>query len=293
MFDQPTNDQPPAPKPKRIHPLEASIPSQPVTPPPHEGSQRGTLHIRVVKPYITYALIGINIFIFIMAFYILTPQQANDIYRWGANNHREVLQGGQYHRLLSAMFLHASISHVILNMYSLYIIGATIERFFGYLRFLAVYFLGGLAGSVLSVILNPPLVTSVGASGAIFAIFGAQYIYLYKHRKLLGEMGKQQMRQLLIIGGLNFAVGIISTFNFEGGVSIDNWGHLGGLIGGLIVAWFISPLFLLQKHPTNENAFEVVDVNPLENHYTNLLLYGSGLMVIIIIGTFFARGGFG
>ncbi|MCU0479899.1 MAG: rhomboid family intramembrane serine protease [Anaerolineae bacterium] len=289
MFDQPTNDQPPAPKPKRPHPLEV--------PPIPEASQptrqRGMLHIRVVKPYLTYGLIAVNVAIFITAFYIISLQQFNDLYRWGANNHREVLQGGQYHRLVTAMFLHGSSAHIIFNMLSLYFIGTTIERFFGHIRFGLIYVLGGLSGSVLSVLLNPPLVTSVGASGAVFAIFGAQYIFWHRHRKLFGETAKQQMRQLILIGGMNFAVGILSTFDLgEGAVSIDNWGHLGGLLGGLAVAWLISPNFLLEKHPTQENAFSAVDMNPLKAHYTNLILYGAGLMAVLVIGTFFARGGF-
>jgi rhomboid protease GluP len=287
MFNQPTNDQPPAPKPKRPHPLEEPLPPEPTTPP----RQRGVLHIPVAKPRFTYILIGINVLIFIGM--MIFPQQAESIYEFGANNHREVLQGGQYHRLLTAMFLHGSIAHVALNMYSLYIIGVTIERFFGNMRFLAVYFLGGLAGSILSVLLNGENVFSVGASGALFAVFGAEIIFLYKHRKLFGEMGKQQLRQLIVIAGINFAIGIISTLDLNaGGVVIDNWGHFGGFAGGLLLAWFISPLFLLEKHATNENEFVVVDVNPLMTHYTNLLLYGSGLMVVLIIGTFFARGGF-
>lgn len=290
MFDQPTNDQPPAPKPKRPHPLEVP----PITEAPQPTRPRGMLHIRVVKPYITYGLIAVNVAIFITAFYIISVQQANDLYRWGANIHLDVLQGGQYHRLVTAMFLHGSSAHIIFNMLSLYFIGTTIERFFGHIRFALIYVLGGLSGSVLSVLLNPPLVPSVGASGAVFAIFGAQYIFWYRHRKLFGETAKQQLRQLIIIGGMNFAVGILSTFDLaESGVSIDNWGHLGGLLGGLAIAWLISPNLLLEKHPTQENAFSAVDMNPLKAHYTNLILYSGGLMAVLVIGTFFARGGFG
>jgi len=291
MFDQPTNDQPPAPTPKRPHPLEAPPPV--IQPPQTQPRQRGMLHIRVVTPYITYGLIGVNVAIYILVFYILSPQQAYDLYLWGANNHREVLQGGQFHRLVTSMFLHGSLEHIIFNMLSLYFIGSTVERFFGHIRFALVYILGGLAGSVLSVLLNPPLVPSVGASGAVFAVFGAQYIFWYRHRKLFGETAKQQLRQLVIWGGLNFAVGIISTFNLNpGAASIDNWGHLGGLLGGLIVAWLISPNFLLERDVTEPNKFNAVDMNPLKDHYTNLILYSSGLMTIIVIGTLFARGGF-
>ncbi|MCL4255172.1 MAG: rhomboid family intramembrane serine protease [Anaerolineae bacterium] len=294
MFDQPSTDQPPAPKPKRPHPLE--VPDKPIS----ESSEtpprpRGTLHIRVVKPYVTYGLMAVNIAIFIFMFYLATPMQTFDIYRWGASNHIDVFQGGQYHRLITAMFLHGSPEHIVFNMLSLYFIGTTVERFFGHVRFAIVYILGGLTGSVLSAVLNPPLVTSVGASGAVFAIFGAQYVFWYQHRKLFGETARQQLRQLVIFAGMNFAVGILSTFNLgEGQVRIDNWGHLGGLLGGLALAWLISPNLLLERHTEGEEyRFKAVDVNPLQQHYINLILFASGLMTAVVIVTFFARGGFG
>ncbi len=294
MFDQPSTDQPPAPKPKRPHPLEVpdALLSQSSEAPPRP---RGTVHIRVVKPYVTYGLMAVNIAIFIFMFYLATPMQIFEIYHWGASNHIEVFQGGQYHRLISAMFLHSSAVHIIFNMLALYSIGTTVERFFGHVRFAIIYILGGLTGSVLSAILNPPLVTSVGASGAVFAIFGAQYVFWYRHRKLFGEAAKQQLRQLVIFAGINFAVGIISTLNLgEGQVRIDNWGHLGGLLGGLALAWLISPNLLLERYTEGEeNRFKAVDVNPLPQHYTNLILFVSGLMAVVVIATFLARGGFG
>lgn len=288
MFDQPASDQPPAPKPKRPHPLEVRTPGPTENPRP-----RGMLHIRVVKPYITYGLMVVNIAIFIVAFYILTPRQVLDLYLWGANNHIEVLQGGQYHRLFTSIFLHNSPEHIIFNMFALYFIGTTVERFFGHIRFIIIYILGGLAGSVMDVVLSQPMVMSVGASGAIFAIFGAQYMFWYQHRKLFGETARQQLRQMAIFAAINFGVGIISSLNLgEGQVHISNWGHLGGVLGGLSLAWWISPNFLLEKQPDSENTFKGVDVNPLPQHYTNLIFFASGLMAVLVVATFFARGGF-
>src|SRR5690606_30425031 len=114
----------------------------------------------------------------------------------------EVLVQGQYHRLFTAMFLHAGLLHIFFNMYALYLFGSILEPLFGHLRFIIIYLLGGLTGSVLSVVLgdpNPPFAqmvfagASVGASGAVFAIFGAEMVFIYRHRALLGERGRAQL----------------------------------------------------------------------------------------------------
>ncbi len=278
-------------KPRRVHPLEDKTPQPPDNPPPEKDPQRQrvTLHIPVVTPIVSYTLIGINIMIFITAFYLIPNEQLNQLYDWGANNQQAVLQFGEYHRLLSAMFLHGSLAHIAFNMYALFVIGQTVERFFGHVRFLVVYFLGGLAGSLLSVILNGPQVFSVGASGAVFAIFGAEMVFIYKHRKLLGEMGRAQLRQLIVIAGINFLFGFATSFG-SAGVRIDNWGHVGGLIGGLAVAWMIGPVFLVKRHPENHAALITEDSNPLEQQYQPLLILTSMLLAVLIVATMLVRG---
>jgi rhomboid protease GluP len=282
------NDQRPG-KPRRPHPLEQG----PEPPPPPEDPDeprrnRVMLHIPVVRPYLTYALIAINVAIAFLVFFVLSPAQQQEVYTWGASNQRAVLEFGEYHRLLTAMFLHGSLPHILFNMYALWIIGQMVEGFFGHVRFALVYFLGGLGGSVLSVLLNPPAVTSVGASGAVFAIFGAEMVYLYQHRKLLGQAAKMQLRQLLIIAGINFGYGILTTLN-PGGVNIDNWGHVGGLIGGLTLTWLIGPIFIVRRHPSHHGALAAEDINPLERRTQPVLIYISALLAILIVATLLAR----
>ena len=252
---------------------------------------RVLLRMPVVKPRAVWALIGLNAIIYFIAVYVLNNDQLNDLYDWGANNRYYVLELGEYHRLLSAMFLHSPVTpmHILFNMYALYAIGITIERFFGHVRFLLIYFLGGLAGSILSVILNPSSISSVGASGAVFAIFGAEMVFLYKHRKLFGQMARHQLTQLVIVAILNFAIGIGTSLTASDGIKIDNWGHVGGFIGGLALTWLICPILLPKRHPTQENALTIEDFNPLEKNTQNIMAFISALLGILVIGTFLAR----
>lgn len=295
---------------RRPHPLER----QPAPPPPPDRDpetgqprQRAILHIPTVKPTVTYALIAINILIFVVR--ALSPSLNLQFFEWGASNPVLVLQNGEYYRLFSAMFLHASIytfngqfalqnsMHLIFNMYALYVIGTSLEGLFGHRRFALIYLLGGLGGSVLSAVLSPPQVFSVGASGAVFAIFGAEFIYLYRHRRLLGQAGRNQMRALIWLAVINFGFGILSTTS-SAGPNIDNWAHLGGMLGGLALTWFIGPIYITRTHPDLPRVSDgsrpvellAVDVNPLAKRYWMLSAYASVLLVVLIVASWLVRG---
>jgi rhomboid protease GluP len=281
MLNEPSKDK----KPRRPHPLEAPPPKP--DPEKYRG-QQVTLHMPVSKPYAVWVLIGINALVYIIAQYVMTPVQQFDFYNGAWNNQQAVLEFGEYHRLTTAMFLHSlNIPfHIVFNMFALYAIGVTVERFFGTVRFLLVYFLGGITGSILSVLLNGPSVNSVGASGAVFAIIAAEIVFLFNHRKLFGEMAQNQLRQLVIITLLNLAVGVFGAVSSSSGGQIDNWGHIGGFLGGFIIAYFIVPVFIPRKHPTQPNALTIEDINPLNKHYQTLLLFVSGLLFLLVAGTF-------
>jgi rhomboid protease GluP len=283
------NDPPPERK-RRVHPLLAE-------PEPLEGEedgkpprQRMTLHIPVVTPRVTYTLMAVNVIIFFLAFYVMSAREFNDLYRWGWSTQREVFEFGEFHRLVTSMFLHANLAHLFFNMYALWAIGQNVERFFGHVRFALVYFLGGLGGSILYIMLSGADTPAVGASGAIFAIFGAEMVFLYQHRKLFGKTGQAQLRQLIIVAGINFVYGFAqNAAAAPGEPQIGNWAHVGGLIGGIIVAWMIAPFFLLKKHPENPMGLAVDDINPLERRYQPLLAYVSALLAILVVGSVLAR----
>lgn len=280
------NEPPDKPTRKR-HPLErAPQPSPGPAGGDGERRQQVMLHIPVVRPIVTYVLMAINIVIFVAGFVSPTLQQSLIVS--GANNRMAVLMDGEHLRLVTAMFLHGGPAHIIFNMYALYAIGGTVEGLFGHARFLLVYALGGLTGSLASILLNDPFTLSVGASGAVFAIFGAEMIYLYQHRKLLGENGRRQLQSLAIVALLNLAIGFLGAVTPDG-ARIDNWGHVGGFIGGVVLTWYIGPLFLLRRHPEREGAYIAEDVNPLSGRYQVVSLYGAALLAVLIVATLLAR----
>ncbi len=288
----------PPPERRKSHPLERQPVSQPAAPDGQPPRQQVILHIPSVRPIATYSIIAINVVIFLIR--ATSVRLDTQILEWGANNSTLVLANGEIYRLLTSMFLHASVfanqfgtyalensAHIIFNMYALYIIGGQIERLFGHVRFVLIYLLGGLAGSVLSVALSGPNSYSIGASGAVFAIFAAQFVYLYQHRKLLGPRGRSQMQSLFFFAVINFALGALTGFG-GGRVIVDNWAHLGGIIGGLALTWMIGPIFIVRRHPEQPNELLGEDINPLRNRYWVLSVYVVALMVILFIARSFA-----
>jgi rhomboid protease GluP len=283
------NEQPPE---RRRHPLEE--PPRPRTPPPGtpDGSpqaprQQVTLRMPAIKPTVVYTLMAINIAVFLIR--ALSPALDEQIFLWGASRGADVLRNNEIYRLLTAMFLHAGIYnqfgrmdasgllHIVFNMYALYIIGLSLEPLFGHVRFLAIYLLGGLTGSVLSAVMGNPNVYSVGASGAVFAILAAEFVYIYRHRTLLGERGRAQMRNLVFIAFINLALGAFSSF-------IDNWAHLGGIIGGLILTWLLGPIYKVQPSPENPAMMIGEDVNPLRPRGWILIAYAIALLLFLAVG---------
>jgi rhomboid protease GluP len=283
----------PPPERRKSHPLEREPARPPAAPDGQPPRQQVILHIPSVRPIVTYTIIAINVAIFLIR--ATSPRLDAQILDWGANNSTLVLANGEIYRLLTSMFLHLGIfanqfgtyalenaAHLLFNMYALYIIGRQIERLFGHVRFTLIYLLGGLGGSVLSVALSAANSYSVGASGAVFAIFAAEFVYLFQHRKLLGPAGRAQMQSLIFIAIANFLVGFLTVVG-GAAVQVDNWAHLGGLIGGLALTWMIGPLFIVRRHPEHPHELLGEVINPLRNRYWVLSVYIVALMVILFI----------
>ncbi|MEU6222319.1 rhomboid family intramembrane serine protease [Streptomyces sp. NPDC047042] len=129
---------------------------------------------------------------------------------------------GQWYRLLTSMFLHASPMHIIFNMLSLWWIGGPLEAALGRARYLTLYLVSGLAGSALTYLLESPLQPSLGASGAIFGLFGATAVLM---RRL-----NYDMRPIIAL----LVINLIFTF----GMSNIAWqAHIGGLVGGVVIGY--------------------------------------------------------
>jgi rhomboid protease GluP len=141
------------------------------------------------------------------------------------------IAAGQVWRLVTPLFVHGGIVHLLVNMYSLNVLGPLVERLFGGRRMLAVYLLAGVGGSVASLALTPA--ASIGASGAIFGLLGALAAFLALHRRDLGTAGRLQLRQLALVALLNLGLGLTP--------GIDNAAHLGGLLTGAALAAGAGP----------------------------------------------------
>ena len=171
-------------------------------------------------PVITIALIVINCLIFIYTFFI---GDMSWMFNTFSVNGERIIKYGEYYRIITGGFMHAEIFHLLFNMYSLFIIGSQIESFQGKGKFTVTYFFSMITGSMLSMILNRG--NSVGASGAIFGLLGAMIIFGSYYRVYLGQVVKSQIIPLVIV---NLLIGFLST-------GIDNFAHIGGLIGGILI----------------------------------------------------------
>lgn len=172
-------------------------------------------------PYVTYALIGINVLIFLFGFLLNQSELLVNLFA----NYAPLVKDGQYYRLFTSMFVHVDVLHILFNMYALYILGAQAESFFGKGKYLLIYVLSGISGSLLSILLNQNA-ASIGASGAIFGVMGALLYFGYNYRTYLGNTLVKELVPIIII---NLAFGFMMT-------GVDNYAHIGGLVGGFLVA---------------------------------------------------------
>lgn len=199
---------------------------------PLPPSLHAQLRQRVPRLRLTPLLIGVNLLVFAA---MLTqgaglwhsPNQVQ--LAWGAN-FGPATQDGQWWRLVSAMFLHFGVLHLLLNMWALWDSGQIVERLFGPWRFAAIYLLGGVAGNLLSLVAQQGRAVSGGASGAIFAVFGALLVGLWRERR---DLQPSEFRWLFW-GAAGFAGLSIAAGLFIDG--IDNAAHVGGFVTGALAA---------------------------------------------------------
>ncbi len=189
------------------------------------------------SPVVTYAIIGITVVVFLLQ---LVPGLGvtDNLFYAGVFSYPGSFEPW---RMLTSVFLHSTgfIFHVLLNMYTLWIFGQLLEGLLGRARFLALYLLSGLAGSLGVLFLADPRVGVVGASGAIFGLMGA---YLVIQRRLGGNS-----TQLLILVGINLVIGFVP------GLSIAWQAHVGGLIGGALLG-----LIFVQTRRIKHKTLQIV-----------------------------------
>lgn len=183
------------------------------------------------RPLVTYAMMGISLMAFalqVLSRFVLGWDLPGQLGMKAA----EGILAGQWWRLLTPIWLHGGIVHLAFNMYALYALGSQLERLYGHSRFLGLYLLAGFAGNAFSLMMSPAY--SLGSSTAIFGLLAAYAVFLYRNRAFFGARGRPALINILTIAAINFLIGLSP--------GIDNWGHLGGFVGGLGFAWFAGPL---------------------------------------------------
>ena len=153
----------------------------------------------------------------------------------GANN-RSLVLGGQVWRLLTSAFLHGNILHLLVNMYSLWIIGSQVETYIGKWKFLVIYLLSAIMGSLFSIVFYENSI-SIGASGALFGLMGALLYFGYHYRLYLSNTLTSQIIPII-------ALNLLFGFTVPG---IDNACHIGGLIGGYLSTMIVGLKYKSQK----------------------------------------------
>ena len=180
------------------------------------------------QPIVTYIIMAICIILFILMELSGGSTNSQTLLKYGAN--LDVLvKNGEYYRLFTCIFLHIGIMHLLCNMYSLYIIGREVENLFGKIKYIIIFILSGIFGSIMSLAFTHNTI-SAGASGAIFGLLGALLYFGMHYRTYLGEAIKRSIIPIIVVN-------LIIGFFAEG---IDLAAHIGGLVGGVLVAMMVG-----------------------------------------------------
>lgn len=243
------------------------------------ASERGMplttrFYLTIAPPTLTYVLLGINILVFVgMIFYGWRtygvwdgPEDSRVLAIFGAKVNFLVANGEEW-RLFTAMFLHIGAIHLLFNLYALYALGPMVEGYFGHWRYGAIYLLGGLCGSLASYAFSPN--PSAGASGAIFGLAGATTVYFLKYRDNFGRRGRAILQNMVVVIAINLFFGLSTS-------GIDNWGHIGGLIGGAFVAWGLLPRY---SRPTAIS----LEPQPLGQEQRPMWEFGWTLLCVVLL----------
>lgn len=189
-------------------------------------------------PYVTYSIIGATVFVYVLQLASQILLQF-DLPVGLLAKDNELIRNGQLWRLFTPALVHGGIAHIGFNMYALLSFGTGLEQTFGRWRFLLLYLLGAFAGNAMSFLFTDGV--SVGASTAIFGLIGAELVFLVQNRKLFAHQFQSAIGNVLFIIFVNLFLGLAPT--------IDNWGHIGGLVGGLMFTSFAGPLWDVEGLP--------------------------------------------
>lgn len=190
------------------------------------------------QPYVTYGLIAVNVLIFCLLYLNGGPESESTLRDFGALS-PQLIGDGQWWRMFTSMFLHASIAHILFNMTSLFAIGTLAERLYGSARYLGIYLGAGLIGSITSFgyaeLSGHTDVLGVGASGAIFGVAGALLTVRFQQSDVIPQRLRERVStSLLPLVAISLLISFLTPH-------VDNSAHIGGLAGGMLLS-FLLPL---------------------------------------------------
>lgn len=160
--------------------------------------------------------------------------------QWGVKLSERILNGRDLYRLVSPVFLHGGLYHLMTNMYSLNNVGPITEQMFGPGRFLSLYLVAGASGNLLSAIQSPN--PALGASGAVFGVMAGLFVFLNRNDVFLGSQGEAYSSSITQTLVINLVMGALNPM-------VDNWGHVGGAIGGAAMAYYFGPRLYMADLP--------------------------------------------
>ncbi len=187
-------------------------------------------------PWVTYTILVVTVLVFGLQTLSEAWIGQDLLAAWGMKWAPGIVEG-QLWRLITPVFLHGGVTHLLLNMYALYVLGPELEMTIGKGRFALLYFLTGYTGVAVSFALEPR--PALGASTAIFGLLGGYIVFYFQHRDLLGKAAVVRMSNALLWAGINLVYGAMASY-------IDNWGHIGGLLGGMTFMALGGPQYTVQ-----------------------------------------------
>lgn len=197
--------------------------------------------------FITNYLIAINVLIFLLMIAIDPTISTKTLVKFGSKVNFLIIEG-QFYRLFTPIFIHLSFYHIGFNSLALYILGRDIEVIFGKKRFIYLYLMSGIISSLASFLLNNSI--SAGASGAIFGLLGAHIFLFFSYKEIYKRIYGYSF---LVLIGINIFYGIVQP-------NIDNIGHIGGLVGGVLIAFLLD---IKQKKVDLKRTFTLIVFIPI------------------------------
>lgn len=236
------------------------------SPPP---AQPAALRLPISQPRWVWVFLAVNVAVWLLMTLAGGSENRAVLIQFGANHSPDIL-AGEYWRLFTANFLHIGVVHLLFNSYALYVLGPEMEALYGSRRFVAIYLLSGLSGSIVSFGLHTGVTLSAGASTALFGIVGAMTAFFARNRKHFGARGMRRLNNYIIIAGLNLVLGLSVR-------GIDTLGHIGGFGGGLMLGWLLCPSYAVEVEAGEPR---VVDLNSLRREWLGVALF----VVLLIVG---------